>query len=67
LDLQDRHIEGQFYNCELGKVTVPSETEFKIDKIVRPRNKGGIKHLFEKKGYDETFNSLVKASHINKI
>jgi hypothetical protein len=67
-DLQDRHIEGQFYNYELGKVTVLPETEFQIDKIVRTRNTGGIKqHLVKWKGYDETFNSWVNASEINKI
>jgi hypothetical protein len=47
-DLQDRHIEGQFYNYELGKITVLPETEFQIDKIVRTRNKEGIKQLLVK-------------------
>jgi hypothetical protein len=62
-DLQDRHIEGQFYNYELGKVTVSPETEFQID--VRTRNKGGIKqHLVKCRGYDETFNSWINASDI---
>jgi len=41
-DLQDRPMEGQFYNYELVKVTVSLQTEFEIDKIVRTRNKGGI-------------------------
>jgi hypothetical protein len=67
-DLQDRHIESQFYNYDLGKVTVSPETEFQIDKIVRTCNKGGIKqHLVKWKGYDETFNSWVNASDINRI
>jgi phosphopantetheine adenylyltransferase len=44
-DLQGRAIEGQFYNYELVKVIVSSETEFQIDKIVRTRKKGGIKQL----------------------
>jgi hypothetical protein len=38
-DLQNRHIEGQFYNYELGKVTVSLETKFQIDKMVRTCNK----------------------------
>ena len=67
-DLEDRGNEGQFYNYELVKVTVSPETEFQIDKIVRTRNKNGIKqHLVKWKGYDETFNSWVNASDIKKI
>jgi len=66
-DLQDRRIEGQFYSYELVKVTVSPETAFQIDKIVRTRNKSGIKHLVKWKGYDETFNSWVNASDIKKI
>jgi len=67
-DLEDRGIEGKFYNYELVKVTVSPETEFQIDKIVRTRNKNGIKqHLVKWKGYDETFNSWVNASNTNKM
>ena len=67
-DLQDRPIEGQFYNYELVKVTVSPQTEFVIDKIVRTRNKGGIKQHFVKwRGYDETFNSWVNSTDIKKI
>ena len=33
-DLQDRPIEGQFYNYVLLKVTFSNQTEFEIDKIV---------------------------------
>jgi hypothetical protein len=52
-DMTARPIEGQFCNYELVKVTVSPETEFQIDKIVRTRNKGGIKqHLVKWKGYD---------------
>jgi hypothetical protein len=57
-DLQDRPIEGHFYNYELVKVTITPDTEFEIDKILRTRNKNGItQHLVKWKGYDETFNS----------
>ena len=67
-DLQDRPIEGQFYNYELVKVTVSPESEFQIDKIVRTRKMHGIKqHLIKWRGYDETFNSWVDASEIKKI
>jgi len=43
--LQDRRIEGQFYNYELVKVIVLTETEFQIDKIARTRNKNGVNIL----------------------
>jgi hypothetical protein len=63
-DLQDRPIEVKFYNYELVN-HLSSETEFQMDKIVRIRNKGGIKqHLVKWKEYDETFNSWVNASDV---
>ena len=67
-DLQDRPIEGQFYNYELVRVTVSPQTQFEINKIVRTRNKESIKqHVVKWTGYDETFNSWVNASDIEKI
>jgi phosphopantetheine adenylyltransferase len=65
-DLQGRPIKGQFYNYELVKVIVSSETECQIDKIVRTRKKVGIKHLVKWKGSDETFNSWVNSSDTKK-
>ena len=44
-DLQARPIEGQFYNYELVKVTVSSQTEIHIDKIVRTRNKAVLNNI----------------------
>ena len=67
-DLQNRPIEGQFYNYELVKVVVSPQTEFEIDKILRTRIRNGIKQLFVKwKGYDKTFNSWVNSSDIKKV
>ena len=67
-DLLDRPIEGQFYKYELAKVTVSPQTEFEINKIVRTRNKNGIKQHFVKwRGYDETFNSCINSTDIKKI
>jgi hypothetical protein len=66
-DLQNLRIQGQFYNYELVKVTLTPQTEFQIDKIVRTRNKNGIKqHLVKWKGY-MTFISGVNAREIKKI
>jgi hypothetical protein len=66
-DLQNRCIEGQFYNYELVKVTITTETDFKINKIVRTSNKNGIKHFVKWKGYDKTYNSWVNAGEIKNI
>ena len=67
-DLQARPIEEKFYNYELVTVTVSSQTEFEIDKIVRTRNKHGIKqHLVKWRGYNETLNSWKNSSDIKKI
>jgi hypothetical protein len=44
------------------------QTEFQRDKVGRTRNKNSSKeHLVKWGGYDETFNSWVKASDIKKI
>jgi hypothetical protein len=67
-DMQDRPIEGQFYNYEVVKVTVLPKSEFQIDKRVRIRNQGGItQRLVKWKGYDEAFNSCVNASDTKQI
>jgi len=68
LDLQNRHIEGTFYNYELVKVTVSHQTEFIIDKIVRTCNNDGIKqHLVKWRGYDAKFNTWINAPDIKKL
>jgi hypothetical protein len=67
-NLQARLIEGKVYNYELVSVTVSPQTEVQIDKIVRTRNKSGMKqHLVKWKGYDETFNSRVNFSDTKNI
>ncbi len=67
-DMQDRSIERQFQNYEPVKLTVSPQTEFRIDKMVRTRKKGGIKeHLVKWRGYEETFDSWVDATDIKRI
>lgn len=64
-DLEDSHIEGQFYKYALVKFNVSLQTQIDIDKIVRNRNKDVIKqHYVKWKGYDEIFNSWRNASDI---
>ena len=56
LDLQNRRIECQFYMYELVVVTVSTQREFKIAKLVRTANKGGVRQNIVKwGGYAETF------------
>jgi len=65
--LQDRPMEGWFYNYELVNVTVSPRTEFQIDKFVRTRNKNGVKqHLDKWREYDETLKSWVNVTDIKK-
>jgi len=67
-DLQDRLIEGQFYNYELVKVTVSPQSELKIDKILLTRNNDGIKqHLVKWRGNDANFNTWINATEIKKL
>jgi len=64
IDLQNRPIEGEYYNYELLSVGVKPQTGFEI---VRTRNKSDVKqHLVKWKGY-ETFNPWIKATNIKKI
>jgi len=44
-DLQDRPIEGQFYNYEVAKVTVSPQTDFEIDKIVCTRTRAVLNNV----------------------
>jgi len=67
LNLQALAIDGQFYNYELEKETLPTQTGFQIDKIVSTRNTGGIKHLVKYKAYGKTFKSWVNASDIKRM
>jgi len=68
MNSQTCRIKGQFYNYELVKVTVSSQTEFQLDKIVRTRNNDGIKqHLVKWREYDPTFNSWINATDIKNL
>ena len=47
-DLEDRPIQGQFYNYEFVIVVVSPQTQFGIDKIQRTCFRNGIKQHFVK-------------------
>jgi Integrase core domain/Chromo (CHRromatin Organisation MOdifier) domain len=58
-DLANEVVECSFYEQELVKYDKQDDT-YKIEKIIRKRNKGGNKELFVKwYGYPDSFNSWV--------
>jgi hypothetical protein len=63
-DMRNRPFEGQFCNYVFVNFTVSHSTEFQLDKLLRTRNKNGIKHLVKWRGYDKTFISWVNATDI---
>jgi len=66
--LNNKLIDGQFYQEELTPVTVTKQTLFKIDKIIATRVRRGImEHKVRWQGYGPDFDSLIKASTIEKI
>jgi hypothetical protein len=67
-DLRGLEIEGQFYGEEVTPVRVTARTEYKIDKILETRVRGGIReHLVRWKGYGPDFDSWIPASRVRNI
>jgi transposase InsO family protein len=67
-DLKGREIEGQFYGEEVTPVRITAHTEYKIDKILETRVRGGIReHLVRWKGYGPDFDSWIPASSVRNI
>ena len=67
-DLNEKLIDGQFYQEELTPVSVSKQTLFKIDKIIATRVRRGIKeHKVRWLGYGPDYDSWIKASTIKKI
>ncbi len=66
VDLNNEEIDGTFYSQELQHVDLPEE--YKIEKIIRSRGTGKNKELLVKwKGYDDNFNSWIKASDVKTL
>lgn len=67
-DLNNKIIDGYFYEPEIQKVRLESHQAFKIDKILSTKGKGRSKqYLVVWKGYPSEFNSWVSATQLVKI
>lgn len=66
-DLADEELTGVYYENELQKVILDTNTEYLIDKILRVRRKDDSRlYLIKWKGYPKKFNSWVKEDLIKK-
>ena len=65
-DLNGEAVKGSFYQQELQKSKVDSDTEYRIERVVRKRTKkDGTKEAYVKwKGYSSDFNSWIPAAGI---
>lgn len=60
-DLSGEVITGRFYANELQKVSKGSDSYWRVERILKTRNVGGVKEHFVKwKGFPAKFNSWVK-------
>lgn len=67
-DLNNEIIEGTFYENELQRVYIGSDTTYKIDKIVDTKGTGNRKKLLVKwRGYSDKFNSWIPANTIRLL
>ena len=57
-DLQDRPIEGQFYNYELVKVTVSPQTELEIDKTAGLATRAALNNILSSGDYTTRHSTL---------
>jgi len=67
-DLNDKVIDGQFFNEKLTLVRITKRTTFKIDKILATRVRRGIReHLVRWRGYGPAFDRWINASSVKNI
>ena len=65
-DLQGNVIQGRFYKQELQSLGSDPPSLYRIEKIIRSRDKGKNKqYLVKWLGYDSSHNSWITASQIN--
>ena len=67
-DLNQKVIDGQFFNEELTPVRITKRTTFQIDKILAIKVTRGIReYLVRWKGYGPDFDSWTKVASVKNI
>jgi superfamily I DNA and RNA helicase len=67
-DLNNTHIDGQFYQEELEPVRISKRKKYKIDKILRKGTRHCIREvLVHWKGYHTSFDSWIPPSSVKSI
>jgi len=67
-DLNQKIIDGQFFNEELTSVRITKRNTFQIDKILATRVRRGIREcLVRWKGYGPDFDSWINAASVKNI
>jgi hypothetical protein len=67
-DLNQKLIDGQFFNEELSTVLITKRTTFKIDKILSTRVRRGFReYLVRWKGYCLDFDRWINYASVKKI
>ena len=67
-DLNQKVIDGQFFNEELTPVRITKRTMFKIDKTLATSVRRGIQeHLLRWKGYGPDFDSWINSASVKNI
>ena len=67
-DLNQKVIDGQFFDEELTPVRITKRTTFKIDKILATRVRRGIREYRVRwKDYGTDFDSWINAASVKNI
>lgn len=67
-DLLGEDIDGVFYENELQRISLPADTKYKVDKILRKRTHRGRSEVFVKwRGYPSKFNTWIRSSELTAI
>jgi len=67
-NLNQKVIDGQFFNEELTPVRITKRTTFQIDKILATRVRRGFREFLVRwKGYGPVFDSWINAASVNNV
>lgn len=67
-DLKGEHIQGTFYERELQRIVMNSNSFYKIEKVLKSRYTGQKKEILVKwKGYPNKFNTWIPYSNVTNL